>query len=173
MGALQGVPNGRSGLPISHLLFADDSIFFARSDHRSVDALKETLSVYCQGSGQKINMDKSSIFFGLHCGDQVKQDVMSRMGVINEALQETYLGMPTGIGRSPTDSFQSIVGRAWKHMNGWSDRPASRSDFWWGVEGGKKKMHWRSWEWLSTPKHLGGFSKAGTSLIVNSGMHHN
>ena len=27
---------------------------------------------------------------------------------------------------------------------------------WWGVEDGKKKMHWRSWAWLSTPKALGG-----------------
>jgi hypothetical protein len=27
---------------------------------------------------------------------------------------------------------------------------------WWGVENGKKKMHWRSWAWLSTPKCLGG-----------------
>jgi hypothetical protein len=27
---------------------------------------------------------------------------------------------------------------------------------WWGVEGGKKKMHWRSWQWLTTSKALGG-----------------
>ena len=27
---------------------------------------------------------------------------------------------------------------------------------WWGVEDGKKKMHWRSWSWLLTPKVLGG-----------------
>jgi len=26
---------------------------------------------------------------------------------------------------------------------------------WWGVENGRKKMHWRSWEWLSSPKFLG------------------
>jgi ribonuclease HI len=157
-----------------------------------VDALKETLSLYCQGSGQKINLEKSSVFFGLHCQEQVKADVMNRLGVHNEALQETYLGMPTGVGRSPTVSFRSLVERAWKHMNGWSDRPTSRSgketllkaiiqaiptyimscfqipvsicdslrkaivDFWWGIEDGRKKMHWKSWEWLSTPKSLGG-----------------
>jgi hypothetical protein len=86
MGVLQGVRNGREGLPISHLLFTDDSIFFARSDARSVEALKETLYLYCQGSGQKINIEKSSIFFGLHCDNQVKVDVMDRLGVLNEVL---------------------------------------------------------------------------------------
>jgi hypothetical protein len=27
---------------------------------------------------------------------------------------------------------------------------------WWGVENGKRKLHWRSWEWLSMLKSLGG-----------------
>jgi hypothetical protein len=26
------------------------------------------------------------------------------------------------------------------------------ANIWWGIEEGKKKMHWRSWDWLSTPK---------------------
>jgi hypothetical protein len=192
LGVLQGVRNDRSGPPISHILFADDSIFFARSDSRSVEALRDILATYCEGSGQKINMEKSSVFFGLHCNNQVKLDVMNKLGVANEALQETYLGMPTGVGRSPSGSFKPILDQAWKHMNGWSDRPISRAaketllkaviqaipthimscfqvpvstcdqlrramaDYWWGFEDGKKKMHWRSWEWLSTPKVLGG-----------------
>jgi hypothetical protein len=61
-GELYGIRNGRLGPPISHLLFADDNIFFARSDDKSVMALKNTLRVYCEGSGQKINLDKSSVF---------------------------------------------------------------------------------------------------------------
>jgi hypothetical protein len=35
-GELYGIKNGRLSPPISHLLFADDIIFFARSDDRSV-----------------------------------------------------------------------------------------------------------------------------------------
>jgi hypothetical protein len=50
-GELQGIKNGRLGPSISHLLFADYSIFFARSDKRSVDALHRTLKLYCDGSG--------------------------------------------------------------------------------------------------------------------------
>ena len=30
------------------------------------------------------------------------------------------------------------------------------SNQFWGIENGKKKMHWRSWEWLTTPEALGG-----------------
>jgi hypothetical protein len=30
------------------------------------------------------------------------------------------------------------------------------ADFFWGTEEGKKNMHWRSWEWLSSPKQYGG-----------------
>jgi hypothetical protein len=30
------------------------------------------------------------------------------------------------------------------------------ANFWWGTENGKKKLHWRSWQWLTTPKALGG-----------------
>jgi hypothetical protein len=30
------------------------------------------------------------------------------------------------------------------------------SNHWWGFENGKKKLHWRSWDWLTAPKALGG-----------------
>jgi hypothetical protein len=50
-GVLYGIRNGQLGPSISHLLFADDSIFFVRSNDRSVDSLKNTLKVYCEGSG--------------------------------------------------------------------------------------------------------------------------
>jgi hypothetical protein len=30
------------------------------------------------------------------------------------------------------------------------------TNFFWGTEEGKKNMHWRSWDWLSSPKQFGG-----------------
>jgi len=30
------------------------------------------------------------------------------------------------------------------------------SNYWWGIENENKKLHWRSWEWLTAPKALGG-----------------
>jgi hypothetical protein len=84
--------------PITRLLFADDSIFFAHSDSQSVEALKDALDTYCEASGQKINLLKSSIFFGKKCPDNVKTSM--KLEVNNEILHDTYLGMPTEIARS-------------------------------------------------------------------------
>jgi hypothetical protein len=126
-GELYGIHNGRLGPPISHLLFADDSIFFARSDIKSVDALTETLKIYCQGLGQKINLEKSCVFFGPRCDDQVKNAVKNQLGVLSEALNDFYLGMPTSVGRSPTATFNFLYDKIWKCINGLNDRPMSRA----------------------------------------------
>jgi hypothetical protein len=33
---------------------------------------------------------------------------------------------------------------------------ASIANHWWGFDEGRKKMHWKSWNWLTAPKSLGG-----------------
>jgi hypothetical protein len=170
-GELYGIYNGRLGPPISHRLFADYGIFFARSDTRSVIALTDTLKIYCEGSRHKINLDKSLIFFDNHYTDEVKL-------AVKKVLQDLYLGMPTSISRSPTATFIFLLDKIWKCLNDCTDRPLSRAgnetflqamihaiwafvmscfqltltncdkmrkviaNRWWGVKGGKKKMHW-------------------------------
>jgi hypothetical protein len=42
-------------------------------------------------------------------------------------------------------------------------------DQWWGFEDGCKKMHWRSWEWMSAPKSLGGMGFSNF-VIFNQAM---
>ena len=54
-------------------------------------------------------------------------------------------------------SIQNYVMSCFQLPNGICDKMrAIISNHWWGFEGGKKKMHCRSWDWLTTPKFMGG-----------------
>lgn len=44
---------GASGLIISHLLFADDSLFFLKASVKNCRNMMEIVNSYCLASGQK------------------------------------------------------------------------------------------------------------------------
>jgi hypothetical protein len=92
-----------------------------------VESLKNTLKTYCDGSGQKINLDKSSVFFGNHCNSVIKNRVKDCLGVQSEILNDFYLGMPTSVGRSSTATFKFLYDMIWKRINRVTDRPMSRA----------------------------------------------
>jgi hypothetical protein len=81
VGRLKGVRNGIISPTISHLLFTDDTVFFARADLKSINSLKYVLKTYSEGSRQKINLQKSTLFFDSRCPSHVKQQVMEVLGV--------------------------------------------------------------------------------------------
>ena len=62
-GQIKGVAVYRRAPRISHLLFADDSIIFYRASISEYDRVVEVLEGYERDSGQKINKEKTSLFF--------------------------------------------------------------------------------------------------------------
>lgn len=53
---------------VNHLLFADDSLIFISAKIQSVDRLNDILRIYAECSGQAVNREKSSVFFGANTG---------------------------------------------------------------------------------------------------------
>jgi hypothetical protein len=65
-----------------------------------MEALKAALQQYEECSGQKVNLQKSSIFFGKKCEEGNKRLLKNKIGITCEALSERYLGLPIVVGRS-------------------------------------------------------------------------
>jgi hypothetical protein len=106
---LKGVNFGMGGPHITHLLFVDDSIVFLEASVESFLTQKRVLSDYEVASGQKVNLQKSSIYFGDRCPAERKMELKETIGVRDEALSERFLGLPTVVGRSKDGCFQYIT----------------------------------------------------------------
>jgi hypothetical protein len=78
---LAGVSFGRGGPTITHLLFADDSVVFLGATNESMAALKSVLQQYQVSSGQKVNFQKSSIFFGKGCNADNRNTLKGVIGI--------------------------------------------------------------------------------------------
>lgn len=106
MGSLQPYKPGRSIQPISHLLFADDVLIFSNCRIRSLRCLRDLLQRYERSSGQKINLEKSSIFVSKHINGRKLSRIQSVLGCKIREFPFTYLGAPFYKGRCKEVSFE-------------------------------------------------------------------
>lgn len=74
-GALHGVRVAPGGLSASHLFFADDAVIFCRADEVEVQEVMTVLQCYAEASGQVINREKSSLFFGTKCARKKRKNI--------------------------------------------------------------------------------------------------
>ncbi|KAL1220370.1 putative mitochondrial protein [Cardamine amara subsp. amara] len=72
---LKGKKISNMGPTITHLLFADDALFFCHAHPRSCSTVMRILGEYEKISGQAVNLNKSAITFG----SKVKHEVKTRL----------------------------------------------------------------------------------------------
>lgn len=121
-GSLQGIRVSRGSPHINHLLFADDTMFFLKTNKESRMALKNILSRYKEAYGQCINVDKSAITFSRKAPASLKQAVKDDLQIHKEGGVGKYLGLPEHFGRKKKDMFASIVDRIKQKAKSWSTK---------------------------------------------------
>ena len=80
-GKIQGVRISNASPRVSHLLFADDSLFFCKADVEQSKEIIEIIRSYGRVSGQEINLSKSSIMFGNDVSSSIRQEIKRIVGM--------------------------------------------------------------------------------------------
>jgi hypothetical protein len=80
------------------------------------------LELYERASGQKLNREKTSLFFSKNTPQAAKELLGNLVGVTPTNCFEKYLGLPSMVGKSRMASFSSIKGRIWERINGWKEK---------------------------------------------------
>ncbi|XP_074290549.1 uncharacterized protein LOC141617264 [Silene latifolia] len=94
---IHGIQLVREVRPITHLLFADDSIFFFKDKEDTVAHLVHIINDYCNASGQKINVEKSGILFSQNTTLIKAQKIMKAFNIKKNNGIGKYLGIPADL----------------------------------------------------------------------------
>jgi len=107
---------------ISHLLFADDSIFFCKASAPQAVAVKEVLGLYERASGQTVNVQKSNVVFAKGVPTSRREEILIILDMREVLSHEKYLGLPTFVGRSRKKPFLFLKDKIRQRMSVWMDR---------------------------------------------------
>ena len=177
---LKGIKIAHNCSPITHLLFADDLILFAKATSSEANILKSILDRYCYWLGQAINTSKSSIHFSKNTVPAVINNISSILPYKRTSISSKYLGLPQ------VGAFKDILEKVSGKIEGWRTKfvliklvastissyamssflmPISFSSsldrmfkkFWWGFPKDiSKNPSLKSWSSICLPKQEGG-----------------
>ena len=82
----------------------------------------DILQLYEAASGQKINADKSSVFFSNNTPDDRRCEVLNILGPMQDTRHKKYLGLPSIIGKSKVEIFNEIKERVERKLSRWKEK---------------------------------------------------
>lgn len=113
------VKASQSGPAFSHLLFADDLVFFAKADSVNCLAIREVLDQFCSVSGQTVSDAKSRVYFSPNVDRDTRESLSDILRFATTPHQGKYLGIPLKQPRTSSRDYNFILDRVKQKLAGW------------------------------------------------------
>ena len=95
---------------------------FAKTNSIEWSNLYYLLESYEVASGQRLNKEKTSIFFSTNTREETMEIITSIARMRGTTSYEKYLGLPALIGRSRAHSFKSILDKVKARISNWKNK---------------------------------------------------
>jgi hypothetical protein len=118
-GRLHGIKISRHSPSVSHLLYADDILIFSKGSISEANSILSCLNKFSSWSGQKINMDKSSIFLSSNSSSSSKAALQSTLNMRIIPSNAKHLGVPLFFLRNKSLAFEDLKSRILNKIAGW------------------------------------------------------
>ncbi|RVW21770.1 LINE-1 retrotransposable element ORF2 protein [Vitis vinifera] len=115
---LEGFRVGRNRTRVSHLQFADDTIFFSNTREEDLQTLKSLLLAFGHISGLKVNLDKSNIY-GINLDHAHISRLAETLGCKASGWPILYLGLPLGGNPRAGGFWDPVIERISRRLDGW------------------------------------------------------
>lgn len=115
----RGVPN------LSHICFVDDLILLAEASVAQIRVIRTVLERFCIASGQKVNLEKSKIFFSSNVSHDLGKLISDESGIQSTQELGKYLGMPILQKRINKETFGDVLEKVSSRLSGWKGRMLS------------------------------------------------
>ncbi|XP_074266449.1 uncharacterized protein LOC141589722 [Silene latifolia] len=112
---------------VSHLLFADDSIFFVKANVEEAEVVNSILRRYEAASGQLVSLEKTTVSFSKGSPLQRRSNLAARLCISEVDEHSRYLGLPTVVGRSKKVLTDILRDKLSKRVSGWRGKILSRA----------------------------------------------
>ncbi|XP_021736140.1 uncharacterized protein LOC110702693 [Chenopodium quinoa] len=104
---------------LTHLMFANDLLFFSKVDKDSITLLFQAFTKFCLASSLSANLDKSEVYFG-GLSDVEQEALRSLIGVVPGTIPFKYLGVPLSSKKVTIAQCKPLVDKVTARINGWS-----------------------------------------------------
>ena len=121
-GSIAGVRICPGAPTISHLLFANDSIIFAKAMEVQANAIKNLLELYEAASDQQVNYSKTDVAFSKGIPEELRRRITQILNIKEVLSHEKYLGLPMHVGRSKRQAFLCIKDMVSNRLHGWGEK---------------------------------------------------
>lgn len=121
-GHIKGISVCRGAPPISHLLSANDSLIFCKANMNECDKVWKVLGDYEETSSQRMNKEKTSLFFSKNTSMEIQNSITGLFGAQVIKQDNQYLGLTSLISRGKRKAFNKIKDQVGKKIVGWKGK---------------------------------------------------